>query len=325
LALAWSGPTVAPAQDAPAAPRIDLRPDWQSGQTARYEFWNQFDKQTRLDFAGRSQTQQELTQVTGELTWQVESVAADGSARCRMTLDWMKVATTVRTPNGRTAEQTIDSRKGATDEQTRPMHDLLQAMAGVTLHVKVGPDGRIVEVTGRDAMARKTDNPDFLPSDLDFIESASDLATLPFAPAPPGSAPGSDPGQGPGLPLGTTWTADFTWDHELGEVDQDWTFKLESTEQIAGLPVAVVTGTADLDLKPELPDVPAGGPRVSIRMTRGKSTTRVLFDLLRHEAIGRHATNSEQIQVSATMPNGRTLERTITEDVTSQTLRIAEE
>lgn len=235
---------------------VQLRPQWTAGQATRYEFWNRFDKETQVDFAGKTQNQTTVTEVTGEVSWAVVNVRPDGGADCTMTLDWMRVQTQVTASNGRSQETVADSRKPGTPE-TKPMVELLSAMTGVAMKVKVAPDGSIIEAKGRDEMVRKTESPDFLPSALDFVESASDLATLPFAP-PASAATADEPAS---LTIGKTWNADFTWDHEMGKLDQRWDYTLDRVENIAGLPVAVVTGQAKFKLDPKLPDRPAGAAR----------------------------------------------------------------
>ena len=296
-----------------------LRPAWESGQTARYEFWNRFDKVTEVQLGEKSQTQTTVTEVSGEVTWGVVAVGPDGGADCTMRLDWMRLETEVRGANGRSQKTVADSRKPATQEN-KAMVQLLSAMTGVTMKVRVAADGSIAEVKGRKEMEGKTDQPDFLPSVLDFVESASDLATLPFAPESASREEGPD-----GVAVGKSWKADFEWDHELGKIQQRWQYRLDRVEQIAGLPVAVVEGRAKLQLKPELPDRPAGAPAVQVKMTEGQVDSEILFDLTRAEAIGRHARGTETIRVSAKLPDGRQFSRTIRETSVSQTLRIGEQ
>lgn len=305
----------AKAQDTVANPPvIDLRPAWTAGQTARYEFWNLIEQAVDVQLGERTQSQTTTTEITGEITWTVDKVASDGSAEATMQLDWMLFEVT-SSARGQSQTQVIDSRKSPSAD-TKPMHDLISAMATVPVKVKVAADGHITEVSGLDAMKKKTDNPDAVPSELDFIETASDLATVPFAPAAPGN--------GEGLPLGKTWKADYRWDHEMGKTDQPWKYKLDRLEDIGGVPVAVVTGEGKIKLDPEIPDRPAGSPPVNIKMTKGRASNEVLFDLSRHEAVGRHASAEEQIRVSVTFPDGRKFVRTLNETTTGQTLRISE-
>ncbi|MEL7088174.1 MAG: DUF6263 family protein, partial [Planctomycetota bacterium] len=180
----------APAQDSAAgAVAIDLRPQWTAGQTARYEFWNRIEQTVDVQLGERTQNQSTTTQITGEITWIVERVADYGTADCTMQLDWMLFEVT-SSARGQTDTQVIDSRKPSSPE-TKPMHNLIRAMAAVPVKVKVAPDGHILAIDGLDAMKNKTDHPDSVPSELDFIETASGLTSIAYAPTPaPGNAPG---------------------------------------------------------------------------------------------------------------------------------------
>lgn len=314
LAVPTTAQEAADATDAPEAPAvIDLRPRWTAGQTARYEFWNLIEQTVDVKLGERTQSQSTTTEITGEITWTVEKVADDGTSDCTMQLDWMLFDVT-STARGKSDTQVIDSRKSPSAE-TKPMHDLISAMASIPVKIKVAADGHILEVDGLDAMKKKTDNPDSVPSELDFIETASDLASITFAPAP---------GNDSGLALGKTWKADYRWDHEMGKTDQRWTYTLDRVEDIGGVTVAVVTGEGKIKFEPELPDRPADAPPLSIKMTKGQVSNEVLFDLSRHEAVGRHSTAEEQIRVSIAFPDGRKFLRTMNETTTGQVLRISE-
>ncbi|MEM7626314.1 MAG: hypothetical protein AAF333_12020 [Planctomycetota bacterium] len=308
----------AAAQDAAGAAGasvpIDLRPKWTAGQTARYEFWNLIEQTVDTQFGERSRSQSTDTEITGEITWTVDRVADDGTADCTMRLDWMLFEIT-SSADGKSETQVVDSRRSPSAE-LKPMHDLISAMAAVPVKVKVAPDGHVLEVAGMDAMKKKTDNPDSVPSELDFIETASDLASIPYAPTP---------GTAGGLAIGKTWKADYRWDHEMGETDQRWSYTLDRLEDIGGVAVAVVTGEGKIKLDPELPDRPADAPPVDVKMLKGRASNEVLFDLSRHEAVGRNSTAEEEIRVSVAFPDGRKFVRTVTETTRSQTLRISEE
>ncbi|MEO1235358.1 MAG: hypothetical protein AAFX76_01075 [Planctomycetota bacterium] len=304
--------TAEPASPQPteSAPAVDLRPLWTAGQASRYEFWNRFEQTIEQRLGDRSTTVTNVIEVEGEVTWTVDRVNPDGSSRCTMTLDWMTFASTPSEGEGTTA----DSRRSATADN-KPMHELLTAMAGVPLKIDIAPDGHVVRVAGITQMKAKTSAPDFVPSELDFEETASDLASLAHAPPPRGDA---------GVETGRTWKADFTWDHELGTMDHDWRYTLDAVEDLSGLPVAVVTGTAKLKLNPDLSDAPPDAPPLNIRLLDGEATTRVLFDLTRHEAVGRHSTATERVRVTVSLPNGSKFERTMTDNSVGQVLRIEE-
>ncbi|MBB6429808.1 hypothetical protein [Algisphaera agarilytica] len=300
-----------PTADAEPA-TIDLGPRWVDGQTSRYEFWNQMEQTVHIKLGDQSQTSSSTIEVDGEVTWTVDKVNADGSSVCTMTLEWMKY---VNTPSEGKAIS-VDSRKSASAE-TKAMHELLSAMAGVGLTIEIAPDGSVTKANGVDKMKRKTSQPDFIPSELDFEETASDLASIAYAPKPFDLTPSG---------AGKTWKADFRWDHDLGKMDQKWTYELDRVEDIAGVQVAVVTGQGKFKLDPEVDkDRPADAPPVNVRLLEGSAEAEVLFDLSRHEAVGRHSLSNEKILVTVSLPDGRKFERTLTEETVGQVLRLSED
>ncbi len=285
---------------------VDLRPQWTAGQTALYEFWNQRQQKTTMSL-GANQREAGMTITTeGRTRWTVDRVNADGSSQCTMTLEWI---TAEIEANGQ--KQANDSRRGSGDSE--PMHNLLRAMVGVPLKVAVNADGSIDSVQGVDAMKSKigAELESLIPEPLDFVESATDLATIPHAPAE------AEPGE--------TFDANYRWTHELGHTDQDWTYELASVEQMEGVRIATVTGRGRLTLDVDRSELPADAPPTDIRMTEGGATSQVFYDLSRREAIGRHGTQDTTIEVNITLPNNRgTLKRVTVQKIQSQTLRVEE-
>lgn len=291
------------AQDQPTEP-IDLRSHWQQGQTSRYEFWTMIEQEAHISLGDQSDTQANTIEITGEVTWRIDRVSPDGSAEASMTLDWMNYVS-----EGGSAKTENDSRKPTGD--VPPMHKLLQAMTGTALKVSLAPDGHVTDVKGLDAMKAKTDQPEFLPTQLDFEETASDLAALAFAPQ--------------AAVVGKPWKADFRWEHDLGHMKQAWTYELDHVEEIAGLPIAVVTGSAKLQLDVDPEQRPADAPPVDIKLADGRATNQIYYDLTRGEAVARHGTNTESVQITLNLPDGRRFSRTLNETLTSQLLRIEEQ
>lgn len=285
---------------------VNLRPKWEAGQTSRYHFTTTRVQDTTLSAAGRTRRVATTVESEGEVTWRVDRVNADGSYDCSMTLDWMTAGLTG--PDGKTQEN--DSRRASGD--TPPIHDLLEAMTGVTLSVSVAPDGRITGVDGVDQMRRDASNPDMVPQDLDFIESATDLATLAGAPAQ--------------LAIGGTWDAQFKWTHDLGFIHQEVTYRLTGVEPIAGIPVAMVIGTGSGRLEVDRSQMPKDGPPIDIRLTSSEHQTQVMFDLVRHEAVGRNTVDSRVIDITIRLPTPPgPVTRHVEETISSQTLRVAEQ
>jgi len=170
-ALLAAGASITPgARAADGAAEVDLAPHWTAGQSARYAFVTRLEQQVEITLGDNQREQATETDIDGELTWTVDRVTADGGARCTMTLDWMAVVTHVEGEATR-----VDSRKSAPAD-SKVMHDLLKAMAGVPLEVVVAPDGRVKQVKGVKAMKARSDEPDLIPDVLDFEETASGLA-----------------------------------------------------------------------------------------------------------------------------------------------------
>ncbi len=283
---------------------VNLRPQWYEGQQSRYEFWTQRRISNTIAMAGQEQASDVTMTSEGEITWRVDRVKSDGSADCTMTLDWM----TLDIADGEGNVQRNDSRKGSGDFER--VHDLVRAMAGVPLSVSVAADGRVTAVDGLNRMGSRLSEKDDLPEELDFIESATDLATLAAAPE--------------SAEVGDRWSAGFRWTHELGHLEHDTAFTLESVEPIAGVPVAVVNAEADLSLDIDRSKLPADGPSVSIKLADGGYTAQVLYDLSRHEAVGRHSTQRTVIEADMSFRNNRITRRTV-ETIQNQVLRIAEQ
>jgi len=289
-----------------AAQSVDLRPRWTEGQAALYEFWNQ-RRQTTTMSLGSNRREAAMTITTqGQTRWTVDKVNADGSSRCTMTLQW--IAAEIEA-NGET--RVNDSRKGSGDSQN--MHRFLKAMVGEPLKVRVNADGSIESVEGVGAMKRNigAELERLIPEPLDFVETASELATVPHAPAE------AEPGE--------RFDAEYRWTHELGHLDQRWAYELASVEELEGVRVATVTGEGELNLDVDRSQIPADAPPTDIRMTDASATAQVFFDLSRHEVIGRHHTQETTIEVNITLPDNRgTLKRVTEQKIQSQTLRIEE-
>lgn len=289
-----------------AASRIDLRPHFVQGRSSRYSLWTLRRQDVTIALAGRTQSASTQMIIEGEVSWKVLSVAGDGSAVCTMTIDWLTFDLT--TTDGK--HQFNDSRQGTGD--TEKVHNLMRAMAGVPVTVHAAADGSITRVEGVEAMRGRAAEGVKVPDDLDFVESASDLATLPYAPAE--------------IAQGGTFNAKFGWSHEMGIMNHDSVFTVSSVEQVAGIGVATVDGHSRLTFQPDFSKLPPDAPKMSVELKSGEATTQTMFDLDRHEAVGRNSRQNTTIQITMDLPNqNQTLVRTLTESVQGQVLRISEE
>ncbi len=308
-ALVASGSLAAAQDDADA---IDLRPRWETGQTARYHFTNTRTSHSVVSFNGNTQETDMTVDSEGDVVWTVDEVKDNGDAVCTMTLDWM---TASFTGEGESAQN--DSRKGSGDIPY--VHDLLKAMTKKELKVHVNADGSIEKVEGIKAMRDAAEDADAIPDERDFLETATDLATVPFAPA--------------AAVAGDSWEAEFEWNYgivgmDVGSLTQGWEFTLAGTEDIGGVPVAIINGTSDgmkLDDSKAQDEMPPEAPPVKIKLADSEGTSNVIFDLSRHEAVGRTTALTTKLDIAIPLPNGQTIHRTVEETIVSQTLRVAEE
>ena len=283
---------------------LDLRPHFVQGRVSTYRVWSLRQQTQKVTANEHSQSFDTHLELEGEITWTVRRVRSNGSATCVMTLLWMTSTSTG--PDG--ATQHTDSRRSS--GKPASLHKLLRAITGVPVTVDVGPDGSVLSATGIGAIGRKVPQGTTVPDALDFMESASDLATISGAKAK--------------STLGDQWVVSYRWNHPLGKLRQTMRYNLQTVEDIAEIPVATVTGTARLKLDADpLPAPPGVGGRSQARLIDGDVQTQVMFDLHRHEAIGRNTLEHRLVKIDLRWPK-HTITRTIDEHIHSQVIRIAE-
>jgi hypothetical protein len=297
LAIAFP-PTPAAAQDAAAT--FDLRPRFKEGRTTKYDVWTRRQQTNVVSVAGQSQTAQMQMEVTGQVTWRVDRVNADGSAVCTMATDWMAVSMTAE---GQTVK--ADSRGGGDNER---LQTLVEALANNPVTYEISADGLVQSVSGIDAIQQAAGDIE-APDEDDFTESAYDLATL------PGALAELSPGGG--------WTQTIKLTHEMGAFEAPVQYRLETVERIAGIPVANISAQAPLTFTPELPELPEGAT-ADARLIEGSLTSQVMFDLSRHEAVGRNTIQKQTLRVQLQL-GARTISREVTEVIHGQVLRAAEQ
>ncbi len=287
---------------------VPLGPAFTEGQSCTYAFEGVREQTAETSFGGRSQTGTTNIANRGEMSWTVDRVKPDGGAECTMTLLWMTLDVTA----GPNPEQKNDSRQAT--GSIPPLHNLLQAMSGKPVTIVMNPDGSVASVRGLDAIRSAADNPEMVPDERDFTETASDATTLPFAPAM--------------LAVGGDWKTSFTWRHELGDAAQKWTNTLTAVETVDGVELAVIdqerTSLA-LDASPMAKNLPPGAPRPSVRVTDSSGTNRVLFDLTRSEAAARFSTTFVAADLTIPLPDGKKAVTKFEETATNQMLRIRED
>jgi hypothetical protein len=292
----------ATAQDTPLT--LDLQPKFIAGQQSRYSLWTKRSTRSQVTVAGNTREQSTSYIVDGQGTWSVISVNGDGSAQCQMTFDWLSFTLTM--PDGST--QVNDTRNGTS--QTPPVYAVIMAMVGHPVDVAMAADGSAISVSGTDAMRSAAGADVELPEDLDFVESASDLATLPFAPA--------------AATVGQSWDASFRWSHELGFMNHSVRYSLDSVRNIHGINLATITGqgTMTLDIDPaKLPK--DDSVQVDVSLVNGSFRQQVLMDMDRREAVGRNSVMTTQIRTTMNAGENNITQLT-SETVQSQALRISE-
>jgi|GEM_PF-883414 len=300
------------APEQPAAPAINveainLRPMFVQGRTSRYEIWSHKVQDVTMRMGPNQRQASRTTQLKGEISWTVQTVRPDGSATCVMTFEYLTLEMTDSSGD----RVFIDSRHARSDNEM--MHTFLRAMTGVALRMEVSPEGTPLAVSGTQGIRQKMGSlpAEAAPDDLDFIENASELATLPGAPET--------------LAVGGNWAMNYQWKHEMGHLKHDAQYVLSDVQEIAGIPIAIVDQTARLQLIPDYSKLPQGGPKVDIRQLAGTYQRQVMFDLQRHDTVGSNTTSSLTVEVRITLPNNQVITRTIVESAQEQVLRIAED
>ena len=312
ILLASVATSLTRAQSAPApaaaSATVDLSPHFYVGMTSRYEIWSTRTTLRSTSVNDRTQEANTQLELVGELTWRIDSVSADGGATATMTYDWLSA--TFVMPDGQ--RHIIDTRQPSPGEPFGGMHQLMLAMSRTPLTFRMNADGSVQSVEGVDQIKAAVAENVQTPEALDFIESATDLATLIEAPT--------------ALTVGGAWDVQRTWRRNVAQMEADLhtdtTYTLSSVEEIAGIPVATVTASTRATLDPQLPELPAEVPRPRVN-TSATGEQQVMFDLARQEVVGRNASETLTVDVQMSA-RGMTVNTSVHEIMQSQLLRIAE-
>jgi hypothetical protein len=302
LLLAFTIGAACPSASAADPASLDLRPIWKPGQTSRYQISQ--TELTRAATEGVGQPQESLTEITGQITWKADKIDENGGGTAVMTLDTLTMKLTG--PEGQVI-QVSDQR--ADSPEAKALQPWITAMVGSPLQVAVEPDGKIGSVQGWKAIQHKAGDDGAKLDELYFQEIAMDLAVL----------IGGRKDQAPGA----TWRHRYTGSHRMGKIDYDTTYELAGVETIAGVPVAVVQRSSQLKLEPDLGELPAGAPKITVKTRQADNKGQILFDTTRHEIVGLNIDQTLEIEVSMSIP-GRTVVRTTRETTSTQILRIEE-
>jgi hypothetical protein len=292
----------AAAQDAPPDP-IDLRPTWVDGQTSRYRIVT--ERLTTVRLADMAESHSSHMKLTSQVTWQVIDADDGGGGTCRMTINDMQVVLT--DPAGR--EHTV-TRTRADEEHLKPVQNLLKGMTAKPLTVTVASDGRVTDVAGWQKVRTAAGEAGENITETDFHEAATDLALLVGGPAQTAA--------------GDRWSEKFDWDHQTGTLHLDTTFTLIGTETIADIPIATIDSNSDLTLTVDKAKLGERADRTTVRLKDGTESMQVIYDLSRHEAVGRNTDRSLTLEMTL-QGSGSRQTRYIDQRIRSQVLRIAEQ
>lgn len=306
LALACLTAVAAPARaqattaDAPAA-AVALRPIWTEGQTSRYQ--TDTRRVTVMQIKGIGKPRKTIMDVQAKYTWQVVKADPAGGGTCRLTVDEMKVVMT--DAQGKKHEVTATR----AEKSLSGVQQLVKAMQNKPLTCQVASDGTISSTSGWQAIRTAAGDAGKNLSEADFIETATDLAVMPGVPA--SAMPGA------------TWDKQFTWDHEVGKLSLDNTYKLLAVESIEGVPVAMVDRQSELDLTVDPKKLP-DNQNVTLRVTKADAAAKIMFDMSRNEVVGQYSVRALQFQMQL-RHEGRQFTQVIQQQLSTQVLRIEEE
>ncbi len=281
---------------------FNLQPLFTVDRSARYSVWTRRESVVEMDFGGRSRQFKRDTTVEGEITWTVKKVNADGSAQCVMVIDWLSA--TVINPDGRTV--VADSRKSSSDSP--PLHEAVRALSNTPITFDLAANAVIKKVDGlRDVQRKLKDLPKDAFTDADLMETAYDLAIL-------GSAPSA-------ASPGATWTHDMDRTHEVGTFHVQMKYELAGTELIEGQMIANVRGDGRLRFEA---GADARQANVDVSLRDAESQEQVMWDLNRHEVVGRNESRRYTLSMKIPIGDRGTARQTMTDSVQNQSLRIAE-
>lgn len=280
----------------------NLQPQFEEGRVARYTIWTRRDSNVEMDFGGQSHAFDRATVAEGEVTWTIEKVNGDGSARCGMVIDWLVV--TVTNPDGR--EIVADSRKSSSESP--PLHEAVKALSNSAITFDVDAHAVITQVDGLQHVQRKLkDLPKDAFTETDLIETAYDLAIVGNAPA--AAMPGD------------TWAHKLDRTHEVGTFHVAMDYRLAGTEWIEGQTIANIEGEGKFRFDP---GNEAKEAKVDVSLRDAEAREQIMWDMHRHEVVGRNESRRYTLAMKIPIGDRGTARQTMTETVQNQSLRIDE-
>lgn len=280
---------------------IDLRPVWQDGQTAKYKTITRRVTAAQVRGVGKPRTS--VMDVTSIVNWQVVNANPDGGGKCVMTVEDLKVEVTSSSGEKKTVT------KDRADEELKSVQQLIRGMIGKPVTVQVAKDGRVTSASGWQAIRNASGDAGKNLSETDFIESATELAPL------TGGKQDAD--------MAGKWSEKFTWDHEMGDLHLDSDFKVTGIESVAGIGLVTIEGESKTTFTPDNAKLNKGGPQVNLKLAKGAEKQSIMYDLSRHEVVGRDVTRSLIFQMNIEY-EGRKFQQIIQQQMRTQVLRMDE-
>jgi hypothetical protein len=292
---------VSPASAQQIETPVDLRPVWQDGQTAKYKTITRRVTAAQVRGVGKPRTS--VMDVTAIVNWQVVDANPDGGGKCIMTVEDLKVEVTPASGEKKTIT------KDRAEEDLKSVQQLIRGMIGKPVTVQVAKDGRVTSASGWQAIRNASGDAGKSLTETDFIESATELAPL------TGGKQGAD--------MAGKWSEKFTWDHEMGELHLNSDFKVTGIESVAGIGLVTIEGESKTTFTPDNAKLNKGGPQVNLKLAKGAAKQSIMYDLSRHEVVGRDMTRSLIFQMDIEY-EGRKFQQIIQQQMRTQVLRMEE-
>jgi len=293
LGVLLGGGGVALGQPAAGLEPVDLRPQWEAGQTSRYRITQTERTRDEIPQAGKSR--QSSTELEVEATWRVLNAAEAGGGTAELVIDKLEM-------------ETIGP-DGQSQPLTEPTQQWIDAMTGNPIEVEVGPDGGVQSVDGYQAIRQAAGPIGERLDEAYFREIVRDLALMYSGGVAEAEA-------------GDEWPQSHRGSHQMGTLLYDTEYTLQGVQRIAGVPVAMVNRSSDVRFEPELPEDAQGS--VDLRLTNASQSGQVMFDLSRHEVVGANVDQTLEFQITRSIRD-RQLTVNRRETTSTQVLRIAEE
>ena len=254
--------------------------------------------------AGKRKEAGTIIASSGRIKLTIDSVTPDGAATGTLVYEWITI--NITGPDGTTKKN--DSRSSG---EIPPLQNLIQSIAGEPITVTFNAEGEATGLSGLDNIESKLENKKAMPQKRDFLETARILMGIPDAPAQ--------------ASVGTRWSEQFTGSHQMGSMDYDTTWTLDSVGQLGDvpIPVASISGQSRMTLDVDRSKMPANAPPVQVQMTNSENQSQIWFDLQLGEIVGRNNVSTNTVTASMSVGT-QTLTQTTTERSTEQFLRVAE-